>query len=119
MVTLGNYQHVNGRLRIDVTECKRALSFEHARGRHLTGRDSAEQAIGHGPILTCGVLSRLPTYMVATLSTASAPRARPAPPSPRRAVSTRKRGRPGPCCPSNNLVGGPGPFQAPGPRKSC
>src|SRR5258708_18264574 len=73
---------MNGRLRIDVTECERALSFEHARGRHLTGRDFAEQAIGHGPILTCGMLSGLPTDMVAGLLTSSAPRARPAPAQP-------------------------------------
>src|SRR6266446_6566053 len=73
---------MNGRLRIDVTECECALGFQHARGRYLTGRDPAEQAIGHGPILTCGVLSRLPTYMVAALLTSSAPRARPAPAEP-------------------------------------
>ena len=35
-------QHVNWSLRIDVTKCKHAVSFEHPRGRDLTGRDFAE-----------------------------------------------------------------------------
>src|SRR5690349_10606683 len=64
---------MNGSLRIDITECKCALGFQHARGRHGTGHDSTEQAIGHGPILTCDVLRGLRTYMVATLLTSSAP----------------------------------------------
>ena len=35
-------EHMNRGLRIDVTECKRALSFEHARGRDVAGHDFAE-----------------------------------------------------------------------------
>lgn len=42
IVRLGNYQHVNRRLRIDVTECKRVLAFEHTCRRDLASRDSAE-----------------------------------------------------------------------------
>ena len=72
-MTLGNYQHVNRGLWIDVTESKRALRFKHVRGRQLAGRDFAEQAIGHGPILTYDVLSELPTYMVAPPAIFSAP----------------------------------------------
>lgn len=42
IVRLGNYQHVNRRLRIDVAKCKRVLAFQHACRRDLTSRDSAE-----------------------------------------------------------------------------
>ena len=42
VVRFGNHQDVDGRLRIDVTKCERALCFEHARCRDLPGRDFAE-----------------------------------------------------------------------------
>ena len=35
-------QHVNWSLRIDVTKCKHALSFEYPSGRDLAARDFAE-----------------------------------------------------------------------------
>jgi hypothetical protein len=67
IVAFGDDEDVNGSLRIDVTECKRALSFKHLGGRYLPGHDFAEQAIGHGPILTCDLLVGPATDMVASL----------------------------------------------------
>ena len=42
IVSLGNHEHMNRRLRVDVAKCKRALAFEHSCRRQLAGRDSAE-----------------------------------------------------------------------------
>lgn len=73
IVRFRNDQYVDRCLRIDVAKCKRALSFEHPRRRDVAGHDFAKQAVGHGPILTCDVLTRLTTYKVAARRTCSAP----------------------------------------------
>jgi hypothetical protein len=42
IVRLGNDQHMNWGLRIDVAKCKRAFCFKHTFSRNLASHDSAE-----------------------------------------------------------------------------
>jgi len=60
-----NHEYVNGCLRVDIAErhCSR-FGRDYRRG-HLSGCYAAEQAIRHGPILTCSRSGAPQTYMVA------------------------------------------------------
>jgi len=67
-----DYQHMDGRLRIYVAKRNCARIRGHYRRRYLASRDTAEQAIRHGGILTSGPPARSGTYMVAMLRTRAA-----------------------------------------------
>ena len=56
-------------LRIDVTERDSPIIARHYRRRNIGCRNAAEQAVGHGQILTCAGSETLATYMVAVLRT--------------------------------------------------
>jgi hypothetical protein len=73
VMSAGDHKHVNRRLWVDITErhCAR-ISRHYLRG-YLSGSYAAEQAVGHGPILTCGRSGALLTYMVGLLRTHAAP----------------------------------------------
>jgi hypothetical protein len=60
-------------LRVQVGESDRPRAGGDPGSRHLAGRDAAEQAVGHGLILTCATPADRPTYMVALLRTLGAP----------------------------------------------
>jgi hypothetical protein len=66
-------KYVNGCLRVDIAErhCAR-VSRNYGRG-YLGGRNAAEQAVRHSPILTCGRSAAPLTDMVAVLRTHGAP----------------------------------------------
>jgi hypothetical protein len=68
-----DHEYMNWCLRVDITErhCSR-ISRDYGRG-YLSGCNAAEQAIRHGPILTCGRSGTPQTYMVALLRTHGAP----------------------------------------------
>jgi hypothetical protein len=72
MVDPRDYQHMDRRLRIYVSKGNCAGIRRHYRRRYLSGRDTTEQAIRHGAILTSGPPARSSTYMVAMLRTRAA-----------------------------------------------
>jgi len=68
-----DHKDVNGCLWVDIAErhCP-LISRDYGRG-YLSGSYAAEQALGHGPILTCGMSPAPLTYMVAVLRSHGAP----------------------------------------------
>jgi hypothetical protein len=69
MVGARDHQHMDRRLRIYVAKGNCAGILRHYGRRYLASRDTAEQAIRHGGILTSGIPARSGTYMVAMLRT--------------------------------------------------
>jgi hypothetical protein len=69
VVSASDDQHVHRSLGIYVAKGHRVGVSGHYRRRHLTGGDTAEQALGHGAILTSDPPGGLPTYIVALLRT--------------------------------------------------
>jgi hypothetical protein len=68
-----NHKYVNRCLRVDIAESHCSLiSRDDGRG-YFSGSYTAEQAIGHGLILTCGTSSAPLSYMVAVLRSRGAP----------------------------------------------
>ena len=51
IVVTRDYQDMRGRLGTDVTESDGPLTVQHKRGRDLSGRDPAEQAVWHITII--------------------------------------------------------------------
>src|SRR5260370_10206612 len=51
VVVLWNDEHMNGRLRIDITERQRPVAFQHPLSRQLTSANLAKHAIGHPMIV--------------------------------------------------------------------
>jgi hypothetical protein len=72
-----------GSLRVDVTECERSRAFGHPLGRHLSGHNLAEKAVGHRRNLN---VRPYPRYCLRSVA--------PATPAPH-ALSRRRRSRPG------------------------
>jgi hypothetical protein len=68
-----DHEYVHWRLRVDIPErqCS-GISRDYGRG-YLSGSNAAEQAVGHGPILTCAGSVAPLTDMVALLRTHGAP----------------------------------------------
>ena len=68
-----NHEYVNRCLRVDIAErhCSR-IRRDYGRG-NLSGCDAAEQAIRHGPILTCGTSGARQADIVALLRSHGAP----------------------------------------------
>ena len=67
VMSTGDNQHVNRRLRVNVAEGDRPRIAGNYGRRHLGSGNGAEQAIRHAKMLTCGTSSAPATYMVAVL----------------------------------------------------
>ena len=66
-------KYVNRCLWVDIAERHCALISRYYGRGYLSGCYAAEQAVGHGPILTCGRSSALLRYIVAVLRSHGAP----------------------------------------------
>lgn len=73
VVVARNDEHVDGSLRVNVTEGNRAGIRRDYRRGYLPSRYTAEQAISHVAILSSGPPSGAQTYKVAMLRTLGAP----------------------------------------------
>jgi hypothetical protein len=54
-----DHKDVRGRLGTDVAKGERPVPLQHERGRYLSGRDPAEQALWHSTIIVAGASSCL------------------------------------------------------------